>query len=97
MNLSSVLVYSSLKHIDAVIEALSAVPGVEVHHHCRYSGRIVVIQEHENTDKQIEGLEQIKALPHVIAAEMAYHYVDNAKDARAASANPAKTVMAAWR
>ena len=76
MNLSSVLVYSSLKNIDRVIEALTELPGVEVHHYCRYSGRIVVIQEQEDTEQQVQSLQRIKALRHVVAAEMVYHYME---------------------
>jgi len=74
MNLSSILVYSSPGRFDEVHAALEKLPGVEVHHQCRDTGRTVAILEvAEETDEQ-EGLRTIKSLPQVMAAVLVYHY-----------------------
>lgn len=77
MNLSSVLVYSNPTYLDTVMEALALLPGVEVYHHCRATGRVVLIQEQVDSEQQINGLQDIKSVAHVMAAEMVYHYVED--------------------
>ncbi len=77
MNLSSILVYSAPTHVDTVNSDLKNIPGVEVHYQCRDTGRIIVIQEHLHSVSEMDGLNNIKALPHVLAAEMVYHYLES--------------------
>jgi nitrate reductase NapD len=69
-----------------VIEALNALEGVEVHQVDAASGRIVAVQEAADIHAEIEGIKRIKAVPHVIMAEMVYHYL--AEDERAYEAMP---------
>jgi len=66
--------------MEASIEALGALPGVEVHHRDATSGRIVVTQEGETVDDEVDGLKRIKALPNVILAEMVYHYLEEDRE-----------------
>jgi len=75
MNLSGILIVARLERLTAVIRALDALPGVEVHQVDEATGRIVVVQEAEDILAEIEGLKRIKALPHVVMAEMVYHYL----------------------
>lgn len=77
MNLSSILVYSAPTHIDTVNAALTSLPGLEVHYQCRDTGKMVVIQEHQDGVSEKDGLNNIKTLPHVLAAEMVYHYLES--------------------
>jgi len=77
MNLSSILVFTSPDNIPDLQTHLQALPGIEVHYQCNDTGRLIVIQEASNDEAEMDGLQQIKALPHVMAAEMFYHYVDD--------------------
>jgi nitrate reductase NapD len=75
MNLSGILVVADRKQQAAVISELRTLPGVDVHHVDEASGRLIAIQEAGDIHAEIEGLRRIKAIPHVIMAEMVYHYV----------------------
>ncbi len=77
MNLSSILVFTSPNNLEVLQSSLCALPGIEVHHQCHDTGRVVVIQEAPNDKTEMDGLRRIKALPQVMAAEMFYHYVDD--------------------
>lgn len=86
MNLSGILVIAQPDSQGQVVAALNALPGVEVHQVDEASGRIIAVQEAEDVHAEIEGLKRIKALPHVIMAEMVYHYI--AEDERSYDAMP---------
>ncbi len=75
MNLSGILVITTPEHFEESVSNLNNLPGVEVHHTDPNTGRIVVVQEAENVAAEVEGLRRIKRLPHVIVAEMVYHYL----------------------
>lgn len=75
MNLSGILVVARPERLSAVIPELNALPGVEVHQVDEATGCIVVVQEATDILAEIEGLKRIKALPHVLVAEMVYHYL----------------------
>ena len=77
MNLSSILVHSVPSHIDCVNASLVNIPGVEVHYRCQDTGRLVVIQELPDSASEMDGLNHIKSLPHVLAAELVYHYLED--------------------
>lgn len=77
MNLSSILVITSPPHLDATIESLSDIDGLQVHYCDQAGSRIVVTQEAESSEKEVEGLQRIKSLPHVVLAEMVYHYCED--------------------
>lgn len=86
MNLSGILVIARPDSKSQVIAALNALQGVEVHQVDEANGRIIAVQEAEDIHAEIEGLKRIKALPHVIMAEMVYHYI--AEDERSYEAMP---------
>lgn len=77
MNISSILVATSQSHFATTIDALSAIDGIEVHFCDVDSSRIIVTQEAQNTTHEVEGLQHIKSLPHVMMAEMIYHYCED--------------------
>lgn len=75
MNLSGIFVVAKPEWLTSVVADLNALPGVEVHQLDEATGRIVVVQEAADIHAEIEGLKRIKALPHVVMAEMVYHYL----------------------
>ena len=75
MNLSGILVVAKPEWQTEVVAALNALGGVEVHQVDAPSGRIIAVQEAEDIHAEIEGVKRIKALPHVVMAEMVYHYI----------------------
>jgi len=88
MNLSGILVVTKPEYQAGVVEALNGLEGVEVHQVDAASGRIVVVQEAADIHAEIDGVKRIKALPHVILAEMVYHYL--AEDEREYEDMPAE-------
>ncbi|MDD5366500.1 MAG: chaperone NapD [Gallionellaceae bacterium] len=75
MNISGILVVAKLERQADVVEALAGLAGIEVHQVDEASGRIIVIQEAEDIHAEIDGVKRIKALPHVVMADMVYHYI----------------------
>jgi nitrate reductase NapAB chaperone NapD len=73
MTVSAILVIVSPAEIDAAIEQLAGLRGVDVHHIERATGRIIITQEAESIRGGAEGLKRIKALPFVTLAEMVHH------------------------
>lgn len=86
MNLSGILVVAKPEMQGKVVEALNLLEGVEVHQVDEATGRIVAVQEAADIHAEIEGVKRIKSLPHVIMAEMVYHYL--AEDERTYEAMP---------
>ena len=81
MNLSGILVVAKPQFQAEVVESLNALPGAQVRQVDAASGRIVVVQEGADIHAEIDAIKRIKALPHVIMAEMVYHYLaDDAHD-----------------
>lgn len=75
MNLSGILIVSTETEIDILINALNAMPGVEVHHVDQNSSKLIIVQEAETVRDEVDGLKQIKKLPGIVLAEMIYHYI----------------------
>jgi nitrate reductase NapD len=88
VNLSGILVVTHPEWLGQVVENLNALEGVEVHQVDEATGRIVAVQEAADVHAEIDSLKRIKAVPHVIMAEMVYHYI--ADDKRAYEALPAE-------
>lgn len=88
MNLSGILVVARPERLSAVIRALDALPGVEVHQVDAVTGRIVVVQEAHSVDAEAEGLKRIQAIPGVALATLVYHYFGDETDASATPADP---------
>ena len=79
MNISGILVIASGPRLAETIQALNALPGVDVHHTETATGRMVVTQEAASVQEEVEGLQRIKALPHVVLAEMVHHHFEDDK------------------
>lgn len=73
MNISGILVVSAPEHTEDVSTQLGSLDGIDVHYVDAATGRIVITQEAESIRAEVEGLKRIRALPHVILAEMSYH------------------------
>ena len=82
MNICGVLVHAHPKKIDAVADALSAIPGLEIHARGE-RGRLVVTLEDTEGSKALSGMEDIHRTPGVVAASLVYHQFepDLARDA----------------
>lgn len=80
MNLSGILVVAKTDCLSQVVAGLEALDGVEVHQVDPDSGRIVAVQEAGDIRAEMAGLKRIKTLPHVIMAEMVYHYIADDND-----------------
>lgn len=74
MNLSGVLVVAHPENLSSVAQALSALPGVEVHQQDPRSGRLVAVLEAEDIQAEIDLLRRVKSVPGVTLAEMVTHY-----------------------
>ena len=88
MNFSAILVVTAPSRVEACIATLASLPGISVHHSDPTSGKIIIVQEAENTDAEVEGLKRIKALEEVSMAEMINHYF--AADAQLEAEMPAE-------
>ena len=80
MNVSGILVVTSVERLDETATALSALPGVEVHHTDPAGGRLVITQEASSVHEEMDGLKRIKALPHIVLAEMVHHHFEDSKE-----------------
>lgn len=90
MNLSGILVVAQPENRGQVVASLNALEGVEVHQVDEATSRIVAVQEAVDIHAEIEGVKRIKALPHVIMAEMVFHYL--AEDERIYEAMPPELI-----
>jgi nitrate reductase NapD len=75
MNISGILVVAGPQRHEEVARVLAALPGVDIHQIDAASSRIVITQEAADIHAEIAGLRHIQALPHVVMAEMVYHYI----------------------
>lgn len=76
MHYSSILVTARPRDIPACLDALQALPGVQVHLRYPEKGRIIVTQESPSLAGQEEGLRAIQAIPGVFSAALVLHYID---------------------
>lgn len=76
MNVSSIVVKTTLEHIDSVISDINALDLCEVHFSDK-EGKIVVTIEGESIGNQMESMKSIQALPNVANANLAYSYCED--------------------
>jgi len=81
MNLSGILVVAEPAHLAAVLAQLALLPGIEVYQHDAARGRIVVVQEATDVGTEMAGFARLRALPHVLAADLVCHYFGDAPPA----------------
>ena len=80
MNVSGILVITSPGHTGKVIEQLQSLSGVDVHYNDATTGRIIITQEAESISAEVDGLKRIRALPHIVLAEMSCHYFEEDRE-----------------
>lgn len=91
MNLSGIIVAAKPEWLANVVADLNALPGVEVHQVDEATGRIVVVQEAADIPAEVDGLERIQRLPHVLMAQLVYHYFADDPAIDAFTPGPADT------
>ncbi len=72
--IAGILVRTHPADLAALMKHLSALPGVEVHHHEPESGRLVITLETAGTDDQRRGIDAVRRQAGVLSAELVYHY-----------------------
>jgi nitrate reductase NapAB chaperone NapD len=77
MNISGIAVTTRPEWVEDVAQALAALDGVEVYQTDVASGKLVVIQEAPSVGAEVEGFKRIRALPHVVAADLVQHYFED--------------------
>lgn len=77
-SIASLLVRAAPATLSDVLDRLSGLPGVEVHHVEREAGRAVLTLETEASGDEAARLDDIRRTPGVLTAELVYHYVDGA-------------------
>jgi nitrate reductase NapAB chaperone NapD len=77
MNISGIAVTTKPEWVEEVARSLSAIDGVDVSLADVASGKLVVIQEAASVGAEVEGFKRIRALPHVIAADLVQHYFEH--------------------
>lgn len=76
MNISGIVVAALPEHVEDVARALAELPGIEVFQTEVAAGKLVVVQEAASVGEEVEGFKRIRALPHVIAADLVQHYFE---------------------
>jgi nitrate reductase NapAB chaperone NapD len=77
MNISGIVVTALPGNVAEVTQSLSAIPGLEVCQTDIASGKLVVVQEAASVGEEVEGFKRIRAVPHVIAADLVQHYFEH--------------------
>jgi len=80
MNISGILIITPPEHSGDVIERLKGLTGIDVHYVDAATGRIVITQEAASISAEVDGLKRIRALPHIILAEMSCHYFEEDRE-----------------
>ncbi len=80
MNISSIVVQTTPKFLDEVVESLKNCEACDYHLHDE-KGRVIVTIEGEDVSEELGKLKVIEAIPHVIAADMQMAYSEDELDA----------------
>ena len=70
------IISSSAADVAALAEQVGGIAGVEVHYVYPERARLIVVLETDSVPAQQRLLDRIRALPAVVLAQPAYHYVD---------------------
>ena len=76
MNISSIVVQTTPKFLDAVLADIKACEVCDYHLHDE-KGRIIITIEGEGVDEELRKLRVIEAIPHVMAADMQMAYSED--------------------
>jgi len=80
MNISSIVVQTTPKFLDEVVENLKNCEVCDYHMHDE-KGRVIITIEGEDVSEEIGKLKVIEAIPHVITADMQMAYSEDELDA----------------
>ena len=80
MNISGILIVTTPEHTANVSEHLQRLTGIDVHYVDAATGRIVITQEADSISAEVDSLKRIRALPHIILAEMSCHYFEEDRE-----------------
>ena len=80
MNISSIVVQTTPKFLDEVVESLKNCEACDYHLHDE-KGRVIVTIEGEDVSEELGKLKVIEAIPHIIAADMQMAYSEDELDA----------------
>jgi len=80
MNVSSIVVQTTPKFLDEVVESLKNCEACDYHLHDE-KGRVIITIEGEDVSEEIGKLKIIEAIPHVITADMQMAYSEDELDA----------------
>ncbi len=76
MNLSSIVVSTKPEHLEKVLNAIKSSNDYEYHQHDE-KGRIIVTIEGKDTGEEINKLERLQEIEHVISADMVFAYSED--------------------
>jgi nitrate reductase NapD len=79
MNISSIVVQTTPKYIEEVVQSLKACSVCDYHMHDE-KGRIIITIEGNGVKEELEKLRVIENIPHVIAADMQMAYSEDELD-----------------
>jgi nitrate reductase NapD len=79
MNISSIVVQTTPKYLDEVVESLKNCEVCDYHLHDE-KGRVIITIEGNGVKEELEKLRVIEAIPHVISADMQMAYSEDELD-----------------
>ena len=80
MHYSGLLVFPKSGSVKDCVRELNDCPGVDVFATDEATGRIIAVLESKTVKEQEDGLRRTQQLPHVISAELVYHYFGDAPE-----------------
>ncbi|MEA3373179.1 MAG: chaperone NapD [Campylobacterota bacterium] len=95
MNVSSIVVQTTPKFIDEVVEALKNLDICDYHFHDEM-GRIIVTIEGSGVEEEIKKLTVIQEMPHIVAADMHFAYTEDELDAERDKLEKEGTALPEW-
>jgi nitrate reductase NapD len=79
MNISSIVVQTTPKYLDEVVQSLKDCEACDYHLHDE-KGRVIITIEGNGVKEELEKLRVIEAIPHVISADMQMAYSEDELD-----------------
>ena len=76
MNVSGIVIKTTMDHLQDVIDNINACSHCEVHFHDT-EGRIVATIEGKCIDEQMDRLKKIQSMPFIFSANLAYSYCED--------------------
>ena len=95
MNISSIVVQTTPKFLDEVVQRLKDSDVCDYHFHDE-KGRVIVTIEGEGVEEEIKKLTTIQEMPHVVAADMSFAYSEEELEAERDKLEKEGTSLPAW-